>query len=173
MQALILIFTAFIGVALGIYNGWIYKMAVQRNERFNTLNHYISGFIRFIIIGVILWIGVYLHSPIENIVFNILFAGVFFWPVYNLLYNLIHTKRWNYLGSKKSNTKSFIDRTFHKFIIPVQIVLTLIMILYYPLNIYDQFIYLVEALKERWFEIIGGIMLFITVVCIAFKFNKK
>lgn len=166
MTTIILVFTTLIGLGLAIYNGWIYKMAIQRNIHYNTLNHLISGSIRAICFILILVLGLIWKIPAERLIFLLLYALIFFWPVYNLIYNAIHNNRWYYLGSRNSNTRSWIDRWFGKVILPVQGFLILATILWYPLNLYESF-------TERWLDWVISIVLISAFCIIGHNFYTK
>lgn len=137
MKTIIIIFTVLIGLSLAIYNGWIYKMATKRDANFNRQTHFVSGIVRFLIMLLNFFLSWYMNYSVEWIIWIELLSAVMFWPVYNVTYNAVFRESIFYLGSKETNTKSWLDKTLGKLILPLQGILILMTVLWFPMDIYQ------------------------------------
>jgi len=135
----ILIFTIVIGLLLAFYNAFIFKMSqsVLRDKHYNDLVHLTGGAIRFS------WlIFIIIHSILNSIiwydtVFLLLVASFVFWAGFNMIYNLILGHGVFYIGSQESGTRSLFDKYIGKLTVPIQGLILLLTILWYPIKLYN------------------------------------
>lgn len=175
MKTIILIFTVLAGLSLAFYNGWIYKMATRRDVGYNEVTHFISGWIRFIWMVFIAFIMAFSSFLSKDIIFIEMVAAILFWPMYNFAYNLVHDNPLLYLGSRNTGTKSWIDKTLGKAILPIQGILILVTALWYPLKIYNiiNLQPLIERIISNYTEWIVGAALIIVVPVVSYLFLKQ
>jgi hypothetical protein len=174
MQILLLIFTGLFGLALAFYNAWAFAMATCRDKYFNRLVHRTGGTIRLLWIIFVIASGITLNLNAENIVFDVIWCGFWFFPVYNVLYNQLNGEGWFYFGTKDSKTSSILDKWFGKLYLPAYIIILLLLILWYPLGLY-KFItqILIESFKDRWIDWCILLMIIIAVFFVLKKFHNK
>lgn len=169
-----IILITILGVLLAFYNAHIYAMANSRDMYYNKLVHIESGSLRFILVGMIITNGALFRQPWYDVFWLVLFAGICFWPVYNIVYNWVHGHSLFYLGSRKSNSSSIIDKTLHNLIHPAQALLILLTILWYPVKIYRWIEPLVFRVCDNICDWIIAMMFIIFFTVLAYKvYNKK
>jgi len=174
MQTLLVVFTSLIGIALAFYNAWAFAMATVRDKYYNKLVHRTGGFIRFLWIVFIIAAGIKIDISAENITFDVIFAGFWFFVVYNILYNQLNGEGWFYFGTKKSGTKSVMDIWFGKLYLPVYVIILFLIMFWYPLKLFKFItITLMQSFKEQWVSWIIVVTLIISTILVVRKFYIK
>lgn len=142
METVILIFSSVVFAWLiGEYNATAYLMYLGDKESktlpsgktdYNTLFHRLGFLIRFLWWVIIVFFSAFLVSD-EFAGFIASLNVVLLWTGYNLIYNFRHGHPWWYIGSKASNTSSFVDKFFRRAVYSGQFLFLLLTVFYYPI----------------------------------------
>ena len=166
-------FTSLIGLIHAYYNAWIFAMSANRDAYYNKMVHLAGGAVRFTWALFVLVLGIFYNTPWETTIFVLLLCGIWFFPVYNIVYNAFNRENWFYVGSIHSGTKSFMDKHFGKFYIPIYFILAALTILWFPLDLFNFFtLTLVESFRIRWFDWSVVAMLLIATILLVRKFRN-
>ena len=175
MKEMLLFFTAVFGLLISFLNSFIFEMSpTGRDAYFNNLIHRFSWGLRFLWVLLLIFIGSVTDMYFRDTGFQVIVAIVFFWPLYNVVYNLRHNHGWFYLGSSKSGTKSPIDRFLGGAVLVLQGILLLVALLWYPLDIASYIARFISWLADWAFTdwIFAG-MIVIFAVLVSRKFYHK
>jgi hypothetical protein len=172
---LFFVFTPIFGILFALYNAYIFAMSMAgpRDPHYNKLVHRTGAALRLAFLFLIVSYGIVHHIDWVHIVFHVLFAGIFFWPVFNVVYGKILHNDWFYIGSKESGTKSLIDLFLGKSIYFLQVLLILLTGLWYVVDFRGFFETMLYQIKTNPWEWIIATFLIVFTIAAAIQFRKK